>query len=562
MNLPVENYKNEIIEKVKSNTTTIIKGSTGCGKSTLVPLILANHFNKIALIEPRRIAVISLFKRLKSISNESIGYKIRFDKKICKNNKIVIFTDGMFLKEENEFDLVILDEVHERSLRIDLLISLFKLTNQKLVLMSANVDTQKFANFYKTDSIVEIKHNTFPLNLVYEENPVCDYIKSAFLKIKEIILLNLPGDILCFLPGEEDIKELFILCKNIPTLKVYKVHSTMNDFDQQKIFEKSEFKKVILSTNICESSLTIPGISFVIDTGLQKSKIMNVTNNLVGINYFGIEKISKQSAEQRAGRSNREGPGYCYRLYTKKSFDNLKETVPEIIKSDLKDFFLNLIYKKINFLKLKMLDKPNKKHVEEALNYLWENKLIKLKEENSDKKYLKNIFKITNKGKEIYRLPLPVNISVFLYECRKQGLSESGEMICALLSLENYNFIPKNKTNSDILFLLAAMKGFISAEDKKEFCLRNDLPLKGMEKGLRIYEQMKTQKDLSEENIERIFSKVFWYNASIKEKFGVYKHIKNNNSVYWYGTENKITYVDIFYNGKPYARIVGKYFDY
>ncbi|RVD92845.1 HrpA-like helicase [Tubulinosema ratisbonensis] len=559
MNLPVEKYKNEIIEKVLKNTVTIIKGSTGCGKSTMVPLILSNHFEKIALIEPRRIAVISLFKRLKSISEESIGYKIRFDKKVKKENKIVIFTDGMFLKEENDFDLVILDEVHERSLRIDLLISLFKLTNQKLVLMSANVDTEKFTNFFNTTSFIDIKHNSFPLNIVYEENPVCDYVKSSFLKIKEIILLNLSGDILCFLPGEEDIKELFLLCKNIPLVKVYKIHSTMNDFDQQKIFESSNCKKIILSTNICESSLTIPGISFVIDTGLQKSKIMNVTNNLVGINYFGIEKISKQSAEQRAGRSNREGTGHCYRLYTKESFSKLKETTPEITKSDLKDFFLFLIYKKINFLKIKMLDLPNKKHVGEALNYLWENKLIKLQEESLKSK--KMPFKISKKGKEVIKLPLPVNISVFLYECRNRGLSESGEMICSLLSLENFNFIPKSKNISDLSFLLQAMKGFISAENKIEFCIKNDLPHKGMEKGLRIFQQLKTKKDTSEEDIDRIFSDVFWYNASVKEKYGIFKHRKSGNLIYWYGNESKITYIDVFYNGKAYARIVGKYFE-
>lgn len=551
MNLPIEKYEQEILEKVKNNQTTIIKGPTGCGKSTMVPLILSKHFNKIALIEPRRIAVLSLHRRLEETSKESIGYKIRFDKKVKKENKIVIYTDGMFLKEENDFDIIILDEVHERSLRIDLLLSLCKFKNQKLVLMSANVETKKLSFFFGTNSVVEIKINFFPLKIFYEENPVCDYLRSSFLKIKEILLMNLKGDILCFLPGEEDINDLFLLCKDIPLIKTYKIHSTMSDSQQQKIFTRTETKKVILSTNICESSLTIPGISYVIDCGLQKSKIINITDNLVGLTYFGIERISKQSAEQRAGRSNREGPGYCYRLYTKESFTKLKDNVPEIMKTDLKEFFLVLIFRKIDFMFLDLVDFPGRRHVEEALLFLWENKLIE-KEES---------FSITKKGKEILKMPLSINIALFLNECRKRGLPDSGAMICALLSLENYNFIPKNKKESDLNFLLNAMKGFLDSEEKVDYCLKNNLNLKGMERGALIYYELKTKKDDSKEEIERIFSDVFSYNASDKESNGVYKHRRGGMNVFWYGNEKKITYVDVFYSGRAYARITGKFYE-
>ncbi|KCZ80968.1 hypothetical protein H312_01623 [Anncaliia algerae PRA339] len=566
--LIIQEYEQEIIQKVSLNQTTIIKGPTGCGKSTLVPLILSKEYKKIALIEPRRIAVLSLYNRLNSLAKGSTGYKIRFDKKINKDNKIIIFTDGMFLREENNFDLIILDEVHERSIRIDLLISLFKINKCRLILMSANVDTEKISKFFDTNSLVEIKSKTFPLNFYYEENPICDYIKTAFSKIREIILMKIKGDILCFLPGEEDINELYLLCKGIPLVKVYKIFSTISDFDQQKIFENCENRKIILSTNICESSLTIPGISFVIDTGLQKTKILNVTDSLVGINYFGIEKISKQSAEQRAGRSNREGAGYCYRLFTKESFNNLQDNVPEILKTDLKELFLMLIHKEIDFLSLKMLDYPGRRNVEEALHFLWENKLIELRnktnESISEHNFNKNEaihFKITQKGREILMLPLSINIALFLHECKRKGLFNSGAMICSLLALENYNFISKNSKQNDLTFLLNAMNNYILSEDKREYCLKNNLPYKGMERGYKIYQQLNASEDNSNEDINRIFSDVFKYNASTKERNGVFKHRKNGNMVYWRGNDSIITYVDVFYCGKPYARIVGKYYE-
>ncbi|KAG0441413.1 putative pre-mRNA-splicing factor ATP-dependent RNA helicase dhx15 [Dictyocoela muelleri] len=399
--LPIETHKIEILKKLKSPKPLLISAPTGSGKSTYIPTLITENYptKSILIVEPRRIAVTSLYNYLKN--KIDIGYKIRFREENFKSN-VLIVTDGMALNllghcdksnkklnnkvnvnelNDNElndnklnynklndnklnnknitpYDIIILDEIHERNVRLDILMGILKnKKNIKLILMSATPDCKRIFENFNCD-ILDIKVKGYPLSIFYEEEAVSDYIHECFMKIRMIVngenelknykidnenykidnenykiindnkidndkkfnndkksidkksinknKSNNKNSILVFLPGEEDIHELSQLLKKLPQTEVFKIYSSLSDKKQELIFRDSKYVKIILSTNICESSLTIPNINYVIDTGLHNIKIFRK------LNYFGIRGISVQSAIQRAGRANRSGPGVCY----------------------------------------------------------------------------------------------------------------------------------------------------------------------------------------------------------------------------------------------------------
>lgn len=361
--LLIEKYKDEILAVVGKNSTTIVKGPTGCGKSTFIPLLFCE--GKMAIVEPRRIAVTALYTTL-APHIPSLGFKMRFSKKICADTRVTIFTDGSFLNEIStaDYDYIIIDEVHERSVRTDTILGILRKTyKNKLILMSASLDTAKLQHYFSARTY-EIPGRSHPAEIKYLEKPTSDYVAESYLTVKKILKEEgaVKKDILVFLPGEEDINELCQLCKRIPGIVVHKIHASMGDKEQQRIYEESNLVRVILSTNICETSLTIPNIKYVIDSGLCKTKIFNE------ISHIGIQGIGRDSAVQRLGRCNRLGPGVCYRLYTE--FELLSESVPEIMRSDLSTMILRLVSLGYNILAFEFLDFPPIKNCVAALEFL------------------------------------------------------------------------------------------------------------------------------------------------------------------------------------------------
>ncbi|KAM0676660.1 Salivary acidic proline-rich phosphoprotein 1/2 [Binucleata daphniae] len=407
----IKQQKNDLVTFFANNKVSIVKGPTGCGKSTYIPYILQNH--SIVLVEPRRIAVKSIYNSLKD-KIENLSYKMRFDsftcaklqnlkksmkksmkgsmkvtcecnkktdtdkqnitdgecssthvdrckntckayKKMLNTSNVEIVTDGIFLNNLDKYltyEYIIIDEVHERSAKTDLILGILKQKlKNKLILMSATINTRIFEKYFD-GKVFEIIGQSYKANVMYES--VDDYIIGSFLKIKEIVsnesdkqnnknsvhtnkhnkqlqaknnddekngtlidkcnlqksstcsdnkdvdsvideifdiktpaefdATNKNGDILVFLTGEEDINELYKLVRTIPQIKAYKIHSLLSDKKQNEIFEHTPLTKVILSTNICETSITIPGIKYVIDCGLAKEKIYN------GCLHLGIKK--------------------------------------------------------------------------------------------------------------------------------------------------------------------------------------------------------------------------------------------------------------------------------
>ncbi|AFM98070.1 HrpA-like helicase [Encephalitozoon hellem ATCC 50504] len=597
--LPIEEHKNKILDEIRRSKVCIIKGPTGCGKSTYIPYLLSLSFPscRIAIIEPRRIAVTSLHSTLSS-TMEGVGYKMRFSKSIKKDTKTIIYTDGSFLNEviEREFDYIIVDEVHERSIRTDVILGLFKnsIRNMKgkVILMSATVDTQKLASYFKA-SVLDIPGVPHPVKIEYLPECTSDYIVESYSTIKRILLskenvcegLEVRNkDILVFLPGEEDINELYTLLKKLPVIRVYKIFSALSDKEQNKIYEPSSLRKVILSTNICETSLTIPGIGYVIDTGLHKVKIYDQMSCL------GIQAISKESADQRLGRCNRTGPGICYRLYTEHVYNTLPpHQSPEICRSDLCQVFLQLLVHRKNLLRFEFLDYPTRANAVATLSFLLEKGCISInnvKEDNNpdlsatlvqQDVSLDSIelnpddirFRITKYGRLVLRHPFDVHLSHFYQQCLDKNAGYLGSILVSLIGQDGCNFLKhKNKSQkTDIEFLVYLLEGYLESEDTKEYCIKHEVGMKYMETAKKIFLGLNRKKSGDIEMVERIFSFAYKHNLCERMKDGSYRHLGSNevvwihpSSCFFKRKDRFVVFVDAFYTTKAYARIVGKYF--
>lgn len=582
--LQIEKYQKDILNAIETHKTTIIKGPTGCGKSTFIPFLLKDK--KVAIIEPRRIAVTSLYNVL-SEKIQNLGYKMKFNKKITESTKMTIFTDGAFLNSihDLDYDYIIIDEVHERSVRTDLILSILK-TNyrNKLILMSATLNTTKLQGFFKA-FVYEIPGESHPVEIKYLDSPTNDYVNESYFTIKKIIKNREKGekkDILVFLPGEEDINDLYKLCKKLPVIIPYKVHSTMNDKDQLRIYESSDLTKVILSTNICETSLTIPNIKYVIDTGLYKNKVFD------SFSFLGIQSISRESAIQRMGRCNRLGPGICYRLFT--ANQQLPAYQPEIIRSDLTSLILFIINMKKNIFNFEFIDYPPIKNIQIALEFLIEksciiiqynnNKFTDLKsfEDHFDQSInyieltavLKNTkFFITNYGMKIIRHPFDVHLGHFYEQCIKAQVGYYGSILSALISQENYNFLNAQQEKiADIEYLIKIFEEYCNETDKNEYCYKMNISNKGMENAYKTFKNLDHSKNGGIEVVSKVFSRCFDHNVCTRMEDGGYQHHRLNQNIYIHPTsgffkrkDKKIVVVDIFSTSKAYARIVGKYYE-
>lgn len=568
----LEKYEKELIKKLETINPLIITGPTGSGKSTFTPILLNRLYpnKKIVLIQPRRIAVISLYNFLKE--KIPIKYKIRFEKKLNESN-ITIMTDGMFLNEylyKEYYDIIIIDEVHEKNLRTEMILAILKnnIIKSKIILMSATLEIKKLELFFKAD-VFKFKGNQFPCKVVYETEPVSDYITYSYLKVKNIIetyfsnlqLINQDNDdddnnnnkdILIFLPGEEDINDLFRLLKRIPYIKAIKLFSTVNKSEELKVFLPSKEIKVILSTNICETSITIPGIKYVIDTGLCKIKIFN------GIEYFGITEITKESADQRKGRCNRMESGVCYRLYTEESYNKMKRGTPEIQKSNLDFFILYFLALKnnLNIKEMEFLDLPNNENLKISISFLKKINALKT-----------NKLEISLFGLKLMKFPLEISLSNFLINSNKLNCGIEAAKCISLISQSNFNFMEQIRESSliDILYLVNLFNDYLISIDKLEFCDSKRIKLVGMQRAELIYNQIsKSAKGNDLNKLELAFSNSFNHNKSIIQTNGGYKlrdkiiYISPNS--YFFSKRCKqIVFVDVICTTKNYCRIVGKY---
>lgn len=351
--LPVYQYKDQIIDAVSTHQVLIIIGETGSGKTTQIPAFILSMLEqdeeskgkKVVCTQPRRVAAMSVAQRVAeetgSRLGKKVGYRVRFDDKTSPDTSLIYCTDGILLREAitspdlAEYGAIIIDEAHERTLATDILMGLLKEVmslrkDLKIIISSATLSAQSFSEYFFKCPIFSIPGRTFPVEVMYTQQPEANYLSAALTTIWQIhIAAPLPGDILVFLTGEEEI--LFCaasleetakkLGNRVPPLEVRPIYSALPSDEQQKIFLPAApgSRKVVLATNIAETSLTIDGITEVIDPGYEKQ---NSYDGKLGVESLTIVPCSRASANQRAGRAGRNRPGRCFRLYTKFSYWN------------------------------------------------------------------------------------------------------------------------------------------------------------------------------------------------------------------------------------------------
>lgn len=427
-NFQISNYTNELIDKIKNNKIVLIEGSTGCGKSTQISYFMLNFFEKIVVSQPRRIAASNLARRVaiesKTVLGDLIGYKIRFDEISSKNTRLKFVTDGMLLLEKNDFDLIIIDEVHERKISTDIFFALLtKFKFSRIILMSATLNSQKYIDFFHCAHL-KIFQEQFPNKIKYVNSLNSNYCDVAVEIITDLLQnINQKVNILVFLTGLQEINSCYDkLLKKKLSSEIFKLHSSIQFKDQQKIFQPYNRSKVILSTNIAETSITIEDLDAVIDCGFVKINIWQT-----GIQELRTVRISKQQAKQRAGRVGRTKPGIVYRLYKKEEFDHFSnETEPEILNSNLANLIIQL--KKFgvkNISKCDFLDFPPESNLKGCIERLF---LLDILDHSGN---------LTKKGKSIGSLPLDPELALSLYSAQNIGVLQEMSALCALLSVPN-----------------------------------------------------------------------------------------------------------------------------
>ncbi len=454
--VPMDEYRGEVVECIRSHEDAVIIGETGSGKTTRIPDFLLDAFPeaKIAITQPRRVAARSVSnfvaKRRGGEIGDEVGYQVRFEDKTTEGTRANFMTDGILLRKLQydpllrEYDIIMVDEAHERSLNIDFVLGLLKraqagrkqkgLNELKVIVTSATIEKEKFANFFGDAPTVEVPGRMHPVNVEYAERSVDDYPKAAATKVQQIVMANEPGDVLIFMPGEEDIRRTIseIEEMGLSGIEVLPLYGAMAPEDQDRIFEKSPKRKVIISTNIAETSVTIDGVRFVVDTGLIKKKEFNPAT---GIEALGTQEHAKSGCEQRKGRAGRTAPGTCYRLYTEDEYANRADyQTPEISRTNLDHVIL--LMKKIGIddvRNFEFIDRPKEQAVVQAIETL------KILGALDDKENLTEI------GKIMAELPLRPEISRMVIEAEKYHCVGKICTIAAMMGEKSVFVRPKGK---------------------------------------------------------------------------------------------------------------------
>nr|XP_053648813.1 pre-mRNA-splicing factor ATP-dependent RNA helicase PRP16-like [Cherax quadricarinatus] len=459
--LPVFAVREELLRIIRENSVVVIVGETGSGKTTqLTQYLHEEGYSQLGMIgctQPRRVAAMSVAKRVSDEMGthlgEEVGYAIRFEDCTSENTIIKYMTDGILLREslrESELDnysAIIMDEAHERSLNTDVLFGLLREVvarrqDLKLIVTSATMDAQKFATFFGEVPVFTIPGRTFPVELFFSRNVVEDYVEAAVKQALQIHLQAEEGDILVFMPGQEDIEvtcELIVEkldeIDNAPQLAVLPIYSQLPSDLQAKIFQRAPdgLRKCVVATNIAETSLTVDGIKYVVDSGYCKLKVFNPR---VGMDGLQVYPVSQANANQRLGRAGRTGPGMCYRLYTERQYKDelLPTTVPEIQRTNLANVVLLLKSLGVeDLLVFHFMDPPPQDNLLNSQYQLW------------TLGALDNTGVLTKLGRAMVEFPLDPALSKMLLAGVEMHCSEEILTIVSMLSVPALFYRPKGR---------------------------------------------------------------------------------------------------------------------
>jgi ATP-dependent RNA helicase DHX8/PRP22 len=398
--LPAYKMRAQFLDAVRQFQLLIVVGDTGSGKTTQLTQYLAEegfaNNGMIGCTQPRRVAAMSVAARVSDEVGcrlgEEVGYTIRFEDKTTQNTKIKYMTDGIMQREIlldpelQKYSVIMLDEAHERTIATDVLFGLLKKTlkkrpDMKLIVTSATLDAEKFSLYFNECPILTIPGRAFPVEVMYSREPESDYLDAALTTVMQIHLTESEGDILLFLTGKEEIdtsceilyERMKALGPSVPELIILPIYGALPSETASRIFEPPPpgGRKVVIATNIAETSITIDGIYFVIDPGFVKQQAYDAK---LGMDRLQVTPISQAQAKQRAGRAGRTGPGKCFRLYTEAAFQSemLPTTIPEIQRQNLSNTILMLKAMGINdLLGFDFMDPPPTNTMLTALEELY-----------------------------------------------------------------------------------------------------------------------------------------------------------------------------------------------
>ncbi|XP_076008434.1 ATP-dependent RNA helicase DHX8-like isoform X2 [Genypterus blacodes] len=518
--LPIYKLKEELVQAVHDNQILIVVGETGSGKTTQITQYLAEAGytarGKIGCTQPRRVAAMSVAKRVSEEYGcrlgQEVGYTIRFEDCTSTETVIKYMTHGMLQREclidpdMSQYSLIMLDEAHERTIHTDVLFGLLKKTIQKrkdmkLIVSSATLDAVKFSQYFYEAPIFTIPGRTFPVEVLYTKEPETDYLDAGLITVMQIHLTEPPGDILVFLTGQEEIDtaceilydRMKSLGPDVPELIILPVYSALPSEMQTRIFDPAPpgSRKVIIATNIAETSLTIDGIYYVVDPGFVKQIVYN---SKTGIDQLVVTPISQAQAKQRAGRAGRTGPGKCYRLYTERAYrdEMLTTNVPEIQRTNLASTVLSLKAMGINdLLAFDFMDSPPMETLIIAMEQLYT--LGALDSEGL----------LTRLGRRMAEFPLEPMLCKMLIMSVHLGCSEEMLTIVSMLSVQNIFYRPKDKQaqadqrkakffqlEGDHLTLLAVYNSWKNNKFSNPWCFENFIQARSLKRAMDIRKQM------------------------------------------------------------------------
>jgi len=480
--LPIHFGRQALINEVINNPTVIVMSETGSGKTTQLPQYLLTTFlakrGQICCTQPRRVAAITVADRVSKEKGgkvgDLVGYTVRFEDVTSAKTRLKYMTDGMLLREAlldpllKRYSVIILDEAHERSIQTDVLFGVVKLAQikrkttrpLKIVIMSATLQADLFVKYFDDAKICYLEGRKYPIKIMYSDEVQKDYTHASLVTALQLHKeMPIGDDILVFLTGQEEIETLAQIMRDITLyssdeygkILVYPLFASLPNKEQMKAFQPaaSGYRKIILATNIAETSVTIPGVKYVIDCGMVKAKAYNASN---GLEMLKVQAVSKAQARQRCGRAGRECPGICYRLYSETIFHNLNEdTVPEIQRCNLKSVVLQLLAMGLtDILNFDFISAPSEDTLQDAFKQLVLLEAIESEESQ----------KITAKGKTLSSFPLDPSLASCILAAQELGCTEELLTIVSLLSVDSVIYTPSQHREKS----RKAFQKFVSSE--------------------------------------------------------------------------------------------------